>query len=153
MPLWLEIAESYIGLKEIKGQVHNPTILGWLRRFALNIGRWGRSRDETPWCAVFVSACLSAAGYKTTGHALASSYLTYGKPSKFVTGSIVVIKRKRRGADQTTGSRAGYHVGFLLRTTKDHYLILGGNQGNSVSRKWFPKKRYDIKACRWPVGA
>ena len=151
MPLWLEIAESYVGLKEIKGVGHNPTILQWLKKHALNIGRWGRSRDETPWCAVFVSHCLASAGYATTESALAASYKTYGKPAKFVPGSVIVIKRKKAGRDKATGSRAGYHVGFLLRTTHSHVYILGGNQRNRVSRGWYPKSKYDIVAVREPV--
>jgi uncharacterized protein (TIGR02594 family) len=148
---WLEIAESYVGLKEIKGVRHNPTILGWLRNFGKNIGRWGKSRDETPWCAVFVSHCLDAAGMQSTESALAASYVTYGKPSKFTPGAVIVIKRKKTGADSSTGSRAGYHVGFLMRITRDYYVILGGNQHNRVSVRRYSRRRYDVKAMRWPI--
>ena len=152
MAPWLDIAESYVGLREIKGVRHNPTIIGWLKRFAQNIGKWGKSRDETPWCAVFVSHCLTAAGMTATMSALAVSYATYGKPSKFVPGSVIVIKRRgSAGPDKRTGSRAGYHVGFLVRATRTHFLILGGNQRNRVSRVWYSKAKYDVKACRWPV--
>jgi len=151
MPEHLEIAESYLGLKEIKGVRHNPTILGWLRDFGKNIGRWGKSRDETPWCAVFVSHVLASAGYATTESALAASYATYGKPSKLIPGAVIVIKRKKTGADSATGSRAGYHVGFLLRASRGRYYILGGNQGNSVSRRWFSLKHYEVVAVRAPV--
>ena len=62
MPTWFDVAMSYRGLREVRGKLHNPTIVGWLRDFGRNIGRWGQSRDETPWCAVFVSHCLEAAG-------------------------------------------------------------------------------------------
>jgi len=151
MSLVLDIAESYVGLKEIKGVGHNPTILGWLRKFADNIGRWGKSRDETPWCAVFVSHVLEAAGFASTRDARAVSYATYGRPYKFVPGAVIVIKRRRKGADKATGSRAGYHVGFLLRATKSHYYIVGGNQRNRVSRAWYSKKLYECKAIREPV--
>lgn len=151
VPLHLDIAESYVGLREIKGVGHNPTILGWLRDFGKNIGRWGKSRDETPWCAVFVSHCLASAGMTTTESALAASYATYGKPSTLIPGAVIVIKRKKTGADSSTGSRAGYHVGFLVRVTRDHFIILGGNQGNSVSRRRFPRKRYELVAVRQPV--
>jgi uncharacterized protein (TIGR02594 family) len=153
VPPWLRIAESYIGLKEIKGTAHNPTIWGWLRKHATNVKRkWiERKGDEIPWCAVFVSHCLEAAGMQSTASAQAVSYATYGKPSKFIPGAVIVIKRKKTGSDKTTGSRAGFHVGFLSRVTKTHVLLIGGNQGNRVSRKWFPKRHYDIKACRWPL--
>jgi uncharacterized protein (TIGR02594 family) len=148
---WLDVAESYIGLREIKGVGHNPTILGWLRSFALNIGRWGKSRDETPWCAVFVSHCLETTGYQSTRDARAVSYATYGKPSKFIQGAVIVIRRRgSAGADKKTGSRAGFHVGFFVRASKTHLLIVGGNQRNKVSRVWYSKAKYDVKALRWP---
>lgn len=150
---WLTIAKSYVGLKEIPGKLHNPTIIGWLKKFALNIGRWGKGRDETPWCAVFVSQALDAAGYRTSEDARAASYVTYGRPSKFVPGAVIVIKRKRKGADRATGSRAGYHVGFLIETQRHYYKILGGNQRNRVSVALYSKKGYDVKAIRWPVVA
>ena len=155
MPPWFEIAESYVGLREIKGLQHNPTIVGWLKNFAKNVkAAWIRRKgDEIPWCAVFVSHCLHSAGYSTTENARAASYATYGKPSKFVPGSVIVIKRKRSGADQATGSRAGFHVGFLIRQTRTHYYILGGNQRNRVLRVWYSKAKYEVRACRWPLGA
>ena len=150
MPKHLAIAESYVGLKEIKGVYHNPTIIGWLKRHAQNIGRWGKSRDETPWCAVFVSHVLYSAGMQVTDSALAVSYATYGVPSKLNPGAVIVIKRRKTGSDSSTGSRAGYHVGFLLRATKGRYYILGGNQGNAVSRRWFSLKHYEVVSVRWP---
>lgn len=150
---WLTIAKSYVGLKEIPGRaLHNPTVLGWLKRYALNIGRWGQSRDETPWCAVFVSHCLEAAGYASTRHAQAVSYKTYGRPAKFVRGAIVVIRRKRKDGPNVTGSgRGGYHVFFLDKITHNFIWGWGGNQKNSVSRAAYSKKKYDIVAIRWPV--
>lgn len=152
---WMEVAESYVGLKEIRGVRHNPTIWGWLREHADNVkARWiERKGDEIPWCAVFVSHCLKSVGMQTTESAQAVKYATYGKPSKFVTGAVIVIKRKKTGSDKATGSRAGYHVGFLLRATHNHYFILGGNQRNRVSRVWYSKKNYEVKGIRWPEPA
>lgn len=153
MPPWLTIARSYVGLKEIRGKLHNPTILGWLRSYALNIGRWGKGRDETPWCAVFVSHCLTEAGYQATNDARAASYKTYGRPSKPRVGAIVVIRRKKKNGENITGSgRGGYHVLFLDKITKNFIWGYGGNQRNSVSRAAYPKSKYQIKAIRWPVG-
>jgi len=147
----LLVAESYIGLKEIKGVGHNPTILGWLRRHALNIGNWGKSRDETPWCAVFVSHCLETCGYASTNDARAASYKTYGTPGTFAKGDVIVLKYKRRGPEQSTGSRAGYHVGFFVRATKTHFLVVAGNHQNRVTRSWYSRKRWDVAAVRTPV--
>ena len=149
---WLTIAKSYIGIKEVKGKLHNPTIVGWLKRFALNIGRWGKNRDETPWCAVFVSHCLEAAGYASTRNARAVSYATYGKPSKFVPGAIVVLRRKRKDGPNTTGSnRGGYHVAFLIELRKHYFKVVGGNQRNSVSIASYSRANYECVAIRWPT--
>lgn len=150
-PPWLAEAWSWVGTKEAPGKKNNPTIIGWLRKFADNIGNWGKGRDSTAWCAVFVSKCLAAAGIDGTNHALARSYATWGRPSKLNRGSIIVIQRKIKGEDRTTGSRAGYHVGFLLAVRKYHYVILGGNQSNEVRVTYFPKSRYNVVAVRAPV--
>lgn len=151
MPPWYTIAKSYVGLREIKGDLHNPTILGWLKYHALNIGKWGKGRDETPWCAVFVSHCLSKAGFKGTDHALAAKYATYGKPSRFKKGAIIVIQRKRTNKKNSTGSnRGGYHVGFLVEHGKTYYKILGGNQSNQVKVSTYMKKGWHLVAVRWP---
>lgn len=153
MPPWLTIAKSYVGLKEIPGKLHNPTIIGWLKAYALNIGRWGKGRDETPWCAVFVSHCLEAANLPSTRDARAVSYKTYGKPSKMVPGAILVLKKKSKGGDKRSGSRTGYHVCFLLESQKHYFKVLGANQRNSVSVARYSKKAYALKAIRWPIGA
>jgi uncharacterized protein (TIGR02594 family) len=148
---WLVIAKSYIGTKEIVGKEHNPTILGWLKRFALNIGKWGRGQDETPWCAVFVSNCLESAGYPSTRNALAASYVTYGKHSLFKEGAIVVIrKRQPAGSDANTGSATGHHVFFATKLGKYWVEGVGGNQHNSVSVAKFKLSKYMIVATRWP---
>jgi uncharacterized protein (TIGR02594 family) len=147
---WLTVAKSYVGLKEIPGKLHNPTIIGWLKRFALNIGRWGKNRDETPWCSVYVSHCLEAVGLKSTRDARAVSYATYGRPSKFRAGAIIVIRRKRKGPNVTGSNRGGYHVAFLLENRKNWYKVVGGNQRNGVSIASYSKKNYELIALRWP---
>jgi uncharacterized protein (TIGR02594 family) len=153
VPPWLTIAQSYVGLKEIPGRsLHNPTILGWLKRYAQNIGLWGKSQDETPWCAVFVSHCLEEAGYESTRDARAASYITYGRASKPKPGAIVVIRRRKKSGPNITGSgRGGYHVFFLDKITKNFIWGWGGNQKNQVSRAAYSKKNYEIITIRWPV--
>lgn len=149
---WMKEALLLVGTKELPGKKHNRQVLAFLRQMR-NLGKWGKGRDETPWCAAFVHHVLGKCNIEGTGHALASSYKTWGRPSKFEYGAIIVIKRKRGGGDESTGSRAGYHVGFLVRCTKHHYVILGGNQGDAVSVRYFPKSRYECKAIRQPLAA
>lgn len=150
---WYEVAEAYIGTKEVPGKGSNPTIWSWIKEFGKNLGAWALRQDDSKiaWCAVFVSACLDRAGLVGTNHALARSYLTYGKPCKATKGAIIVIKRKAvDGEDVRTGSSSGWHVGFLVKMQKHYFVILGGNQSNEVRVSYFPKSRYELKALRWP---
>lgn len=41
---WILEVRKYIGLKEIKGSKHNPTIIGWLK----HLGAWWFN-DEESW--------------------------------------------------------------------------------------------------------
>lgn len=52
---WIAEARKYIGLTEIPGKNHNPTILNWLH----GLKAWWKN-DETPWCGVFAAHCLRA---------------------------------------------------------------------------------------------
>lgn len=42
---WVDEAFKNIGLREVKGPKHNPTIVGWLKR----LGAWWKD-DEAAWC-------------------------------------------------------------------------------------------------------
>ena len=146
-----DVASSYKGLRELPGKLHNPTILGWLKKHALNIGRWGKSRDETAWCAVFVSHVLEACGYEATNDARAVSYKTWGVAANPKRGAIIVIRQRKQSEKNPTGSnRGGYHVLFLDKITKHHYWGVGGNQKNRVSRAAFNKRGWELVACRQP---
>jgi uncharacterized protein (TIGR02594 family) len=150
VPEWVTVAEHELGVRELVGRQHNGRILDYLET-ALNIGRWGRSRDETAWCAAFVNWCLKETGIRGTDNALASSFITYGqKVLGYRLGAIAVLRHKSK-SDATTGSLRGFHVGFLIRETSYSWRILGGNQSNSVSYRNFPKRRYRLAALRWPV--
>jgi uncharacterized protein (TIGR02594 family) len=150
-PKWLAVAESFLGTSELVGSAHNPVILSFLAEMR-NLGAWGKGRDETAWCAAFVHYCLDKAGREGTGHALARSYIKWGVPSERKLGAIVVLKYKGN-RDGGTGSRAGFHVGFLIRESAHSYRVLGGNQADTVSYRNFPKKAFELVACRWPEEA
>ena len=91
--------------------------------------------SKTPWCAAFVNAMLKTSGDVGTQSNMARSFLNYGKktdrPSE---GDIVVL---RRG-----GSRVLGHVGFYAGEDENgNVQVLGGNQGDRVSIKSFPKSK------------
>lgn len=138
-PDWVVEASKHIGLKEIAGPKHNPTIIGWIK----NLSGWFTD-DETPWCGTFIAQCLKEAkrGYPKHWYR-ALAYADYGtKLAKPAYGSIGVM-----------GRTGGGHVTFIVGETNDgKYLVgLGGNQSNAVNLMKFPKSRFT--AFVWPTYA
>ena len=143
----LDTARKDLGVREVPGKKSHPLIVGWLFRFARNVKTaWIlRKGDDIAWCAVFVSAVLDECGYRGTDHALARSYVSWGKPSKPIPGCVVVLRRKGKpGADRATGSRAGYHVAFLEHYGKRNIRCIGGNQRNRVSSVAYSRRLYEV---------
>lgn len=133
---WVAEARRYIGLHEVRGRKHNPTILKWLKK----LGAWW-SEDETPWCGTFIAACLTAEGRGIPKHWYrAKDYLNYGtKITKPAYGSLAVISR--------TG---GGHVFIVIGKTRDGRIVgLGGNQANAVNIRTFSAS--SIEGYRWPT--
>ena len=102
--------------------------------------------DETPWCSAYANLCMKNAGLVGSMKANARSWLTWGEELKAAEiGAVTVLWR---------GSPEGWlgHVGFYM----GHYgpaqiLLLGGNQGDSVSIEPFPLTR--VLGFRWPAPA
>ncbi|WP_228235929.1 TIGR02594 family protein [Allomuricauda sp. M10] len=128
----IDIALDEFGTREIVGQQDNPEVL----KYFDGTGFDGRTlKDETAWCAAFVNWVLQKAGFQGSGKLNARSFLEVGEatesPEK---GDIVVLWRN--SPDDWRG-----HVGFYVRESQDHIYVLGGNQGNEVSIKKYPKSR------------
>lgn len=135
---WIVEAKKHIGLKEIPGPKHNPTIIGWLEY--LKAPSWLDKSDETPWCGTLVGFCMKSNGISVPTYWMrASDWCNWGvKLDKPIDGCVVVFTR--------TG---GGHVGFVMGETKDGFLsVLGGNQGNAVSIAKFDKSR--VTGYYWP---
>ena len=127
-PNWLMIARSYIGLAEIPGKEHSPTIAGWLT----GLKAWWRD-DETPWCGVFVAECMRASAIELPKHWYrAKGWLDWGVPIAVpIVGCVVVYERK-----------GGGHVGIVVgKDQRGNLMTLGGNQGNKVSIMPFALER------------
>ncbi len=129
-----ELARTHIGTKEIVGKKHNPKVVKWFAE----VGHSWVSDDETMWCAAFVGAMLKQGGYRFTGRLNARSYAdtpsnTQVKISEAQPGDIVVFERGNNGWSG--------HVAFFVRQTPQSILCLGGNQGNAVNEKWYPKSK------------
>ena len=133
--LWVGIAKSKLGLKEIPGKESAPEIVKML----LKLKAWWRD-DSTPWCGVFAAYCLSEALLpypKEYYRALA--WKEYGlKLDRPAYGCIVVFSRE-----------GGGHVGFVVgQDDRGRLMVLGGNQGDKVSVAPFDRNR--VVAYRYP---
>ncbi|MDO4434727.1 MAG: TIGR02594 family protein [Alysiella sp.] len=134
-PLWLIEARKHIGLTEIAGKDHNPTIRNWL----IALKAWWTD-DETPWCGTFTAHCCRVGGRALPKHWYrARDWLNTGtRLSRPAYGCIAVFERQ-----------GGGHVGFVVGQDKNgNLLILGGNQGNRVSIAPFARSR--VAGFIWP---
>jgi uncharacterized protein (TIGR02594 family) len=112
-------------------------IVSWLAK----LGAWWRD-DETPYCGAFVAGVLVDAGLPVVREWYrARSWAAYGEGLVLPTyGCLVVFER--------TG---GGHVGFVVgEDERGRLMVLGGNQGDSVSIAPFDRSR--VIAYRWPKG-
>lgn len=123
-----EIAKKEIGVKEIPGEKHNARILEYHSAVTMKA-----QADEIAWCAAFVNWCLKRGNVLGTSLANARSFLKWGVVVKDPQiGDICVFWRG------SPTSLKG-HVGFYAGQTKNYILVLGGNQGNEVCIKKYPK--------------
>lgn len=138
-PVWITIALTYVGLREIPGKKHNPTILRWLK----NLKAWW-AEDETPWCGTFVAECLRQSGLPIPQHWYrAKAYSTYGSAITKAANTIPF------GAIAVKSRVGGGHVFFAVARSADGKIIfgLGANQSNKVSI--VPFTLTEIDTVRW----
>lgn len=139
-PHWLGVARKYINTNEVPGPKHNPVIIGWAKK----LGGWFASfytKDEIPWCGLFVANCMRECGFPVQGDALSAlGWADYGTRVQPCVGAIMIFKRP-----------GGGHVGFYVSEDAETYHILGGNQSNSVNVARIEKSR--LHDVRWPPNA
>lgn len=119
-----QIAQHYIGTKEIPGKQHNGVILNWYRRLLISI-----FDDETAWCSTFVNFCALEAGYERTGKLNARSWLDCGLKIATIhdakPGDVLIFERGTSGWEG--------HVTFFVSLAGGSARCLGGNQSNEVN--------------------
>lgn len=129
---WMRYAEQEIGTCAIPGPGSHARILQYYREAVDRDFLSGTFGDHVPWCAAFVGAMLARSGNPGSGSLLARSYLTWGECADLSYGAIAVFPR---------GQSWQGHVGFVFQHDGVRVRILGGNQSNCVSQKWFPVHR------------
>ena len=140
-PSWLLIAESQIGIREIKGPRNAPGIMAMISRAKGWLGI-AVNNDEVPWCGTFVASCMEAAGFASPRGAIAvraSWWETWGVPTTPRIGAILCFRRP-----------GGGHVAFYVGEDAAAYHVLGGNQSDAVTITRIARNR--LAACRWPDG-
>lgn len=142
-PVWVREARRFMGLKEISGPKYEPTIVDWAKRFGGWIAKFYVD-DDIPWCGLFVGHVVAVTLPREKLPANVLGALQWAKFGRELNapapGAILVFKRA-----------GGGHVGFYIGETSTHYIVLGGNQNNSVSVTRIEKKRLVNGGIRWPT--
>lgn len=125
---WIVAARMHLGVREIKGFRHNPVVVNFWKLARLS----GIKNDEVPWCAGFVGAMLESCDIRSARSDSSRAYLDWGEPIAAPEYGCVVVFRRPGGG----------HVGFCVGI--DHLgrlIVIGGNQGDSVSIAPFDRAR------------
>ncbi|WP_435310634.1 TIGR02594 family protein [Primorskyibacter sedentarius] len=135
-----QVAERFIGLRELPGDAHHPFI-----QWGLMLCKFGHdAADEVPWCSAFVNAIAFICGLERTQSARARSWLLAGKPVHIEDaeiGDVVILKRGTGDQPGPEVIEAPGHVGFFGGIEGDKVVILGGNQSDSVNVSRYPLLR------------
>lgn len=135
-----EVAQRFVGIKEVDGTTSNPQILAMLR---LN-DTWPED-DSVPWCSAFTNYVAWLLRLPRSKSLRARSWLLIGEVIDLQIAEpgfdIVVFKRGSGSQPGPNVIEAPGHVGFYAGIEGTKVLVLGGNQGNSVSLSSYPKSR------------
>jgi len=139
-PPWMAVALAELGIRRFPPGSINPRIVEYNNHTNL-VGY----DDKISWCSSFVNWCMTHAGIRGTGSALARSWLEWGRPvTRPVYGCIAILTR------DDPASWKG-HVGFYLRHDDEHVHLFGGNQLDEVRELAYPLS--EVIGYRWPDAA
>ena len=125
-----DLAQRFIGIKEVAGQKDHPFIVWCLSTCNLD------THDETPWCSGFVNGICYLLDLDRTNSAWARSWLGIGKA--------IALDDAKVGFDIcifSRGTDGQGHVGFYVRTEGELIYVLGGNQSDSVTITAYTKDK------------
>lgn len=136
----IQFLEQYEGEKEVVGRNHNQRIIELQEKAVIALGLSSEldDADEIPWCSLAVIAAVASTlpglvfEMKKLGiTARAKSWLSMAiQDAQIEKGDIVIFSR---------GVSAG-HVGFVCFVGGSRVQVLGGNQSNSVCRRWYERR-------------
>jgi uncharacterized protein (TIGR02594 family) len=134
-----DLAQRFVGTKEVGGQVDNPQIMSMLKLD----NSWPQN-DEVPWCSAFANYICWLARLPRSKDLRARSWLTVGRGiplDQAEPGDIVVIQRGQGDQPGPEVIDAPGHVGFYAGRFGEFIEILGGNQGDTVKISRYPASK------------
>ena len=157
MKLLLDIAESFLGIKEVPGTKDNPLVTFAI---AATLARGDMSKvgyitasseavhDETAWCSAFahLPVIVLASRYPMLAapwSLRARAWLLAGwpvDPVDAVPGDVAVFKRGDGAQPGPDVIEAPGHVAYLASTIyAGDIAVIGGNQSNAVTHGLYPR--------------
>lgn len=134
-----DLAQRYVGIKELAGGKDHPLIQWWLSLCGFSAD----SPDETAWCSAFVNGIAWELRLPRSKSAAARSWLSVGVPVTLwdakVGNDIVVLKRGKEPQPGPDVIAAQGHVGLFAGLEGEFVLLVAGNQGDAVSVARFPR--------------
>ena len=121
VPPQLTVAEQYVGMNEVE---HRVTLKEFL----------GIDPVRVEWCAAFVNSVLTEIGVESTRSLMARSYLEWGVSTDTPSpGDVMIFSR----GDNGWQGHVGFYVASVNYKSGDYWVVLGGNQDNSVSYRLY----------------
>ena len=144
MTIWtkehaFDLAQRYVGTKEIAGNMDNPAIMAML---TLDAG-WPEN-DEVPWCSAFANFIAWSCRLPRSKNLRARSWLRVGfgiQLEQAEPGDVIVLQRGSGPQPGPEVIEAPGHVGFYAGQFGDFIEVLGGNQSDTVKISRYPADR------------
>lgn len=135
-----DMAQRFVGMKEVPGKVANPQILAMLQ-----LDQEWPEGDEVPWCSAFANFICWLIRLPRSKSLMARSWLDVAVPMHMedarVGYDVVVLKRGGGAQPGPQVLDAPGHVGFYAGRLGSDVLILGGNQADSVNMAQYQHER------------
>ena len=138
VPPWLAIARTKLGLHE---KANYAELAAWLRSDGPTLG----DPRVLPWCGDFIQTCMLLAlpnEVLPKNPYLAQNWKLFGKK---VTPCVGAVLSFWRGSPTSTSG----HVAFYEAEDDTSFLVIGGNQSNSITRTRIAKNR--LVGSTWPT--
>jgi uncharacterized protein (TIGR02594 family) len=129
----LQLAERFIGFKEVPGSVHNPAIMAMLQ-----LDQSWPAGDEVPWCSAFANYIAWLLNLPRSRSLRARSWMSVGAPIGLTEArpgfDIVVFSRGTGLQPGPEVQDAPGHVAFYSDRSPGRVRVVGGNQDDAVTQ-------------------